>query len=88
MSDVGVKTLLKANKILAQHVLESENFSDDDKELFSQKLGELMTQVNFWSDQNNNERLEYELMGHIKWTFATYPPTMSYTQFLNVFFKK
>ena len=88
MSDVRVKTLLKANKILAQHVLESENFSDDDKELFSQKLGELMTQVNFWSDQNNNQRLGYELMEHIKWTFATYPPTMSYTQFLHVFLKK
>ena len=74
MTDEQIQNLLKANKILAEHVLESKNFSNEDRELFSSKLGELMTQVHFWSDQGNNERLGYELLHHINWAFATFPP--------------
>jgi hypothetical protein len=67
-----VKTLLKLNQLIGQDILKNDSFTEEDLTEVRDRVGDLITQLEFWIEQDNSERFCYELKNHIQWMIDNY----------------
>jgi|TARA_A200000159_G_C7314055_1_gene335939 hypothetical protein len=67
-----VKTLLKLNQLIGEDVLKNDSFNEEDLTEVRDRVGNLITQLEFWIEQDNSERFCYELKNHIQWMIDNY----------------
>ena len=67
-----VKTLFKLNKLIGEDVLKNDSFNEEDLTEVRDRVGNLITQLEFWIEQDNSERFCYELKNHIQWMIDNY----------------
>jgi hypothetical protein len=72
MSEQSIKNLCKANKVLLENIIDSESFSLEDKERISKRMKILLDQIAFWTIQNNQERIIYDLAENVRWIMKEY----------------
>lgn len=72
MTEVQIKNLISANKILMEDVLTNDSFTLQDKKDIAKRLDTLTKQLSFWVDQNNKERFFYDFKKHINWMLKNY----------------
>jgi len=65
-------SLVECNKLIHEDVINNESFTEDDLEQINIKMSELMEQLAFWAEQDNQFRFGYELKNHIQWMMANY----------------
>jgi len=64
--------LVQCNKLIHEDIINNDSFSEKDLEQINIKMGELMKQLAFWAEINNEDRFGYELKNHIKWLLENY----------------
>ena len=72
MTDGKIENLIKAYKVLSEDILNNDSFSLEDKELIRDRLHDLLMQLAFWIEQDNEERFFYDLKDHIRWMLKKY----------------
>ena len=64
--------LVRCNKLIHEDIIINDSFNQDDLEEINIKMGELMEQLAFWAEQDNQHRFGYELKNHVKWLIENY----------------
>ena len=72
MSEQSIKNLCKANKVLLENIIDSESVSLEDKERVAKRMKILLDQIAFWTIQNNQERIIYDLTENVRWIMKEY----------------
>jgi hypothetical protein len=67
-----ILNLVNCQKMLHEDILNNDSFSEHDLDLINIKMSELMEQLAFWAEQDNQQRFGYELNNHIKWLIKNY----------------
>jgi len=64
--------LVNCQKMLHNDILNNDSFGQDELEEINCKMSELMEQLAFWAEQDNQFRFGYELKNHIQWIIKNY----------------
>ena len=67
-----LKKLVSANKLIAEDMLKNPAFEVEDLEEVQARMDDLISQLQFWTEQDNKERFIYELKGYINWVLNKY----------------
>jgi hypothetical protein len=67
-----VKNLLDATKAINKDILNNSSFEVEDLESIDKKMADLISQLSFWSEQNNSTRFIYELKSYLDWVLKNY----------------
>jgi len=72
LSEQRVIELVGMIKVLNEDIRNNPTFQLEDHELVQEKMVELIEQLRFWEDRQNDERFCDELASHIKWFLNTF----------------
>jgi len=68
----SVNKILKAHSLIVEDILSNNSFDEEDLKVIQKKMGDLITQLNFWEKECNGERFLYELKCHLNWILENY----------------
>jgi len=67
-----IKNLIGASKQLSDDILSNPSFEVEDLEAISNRMSDLMVQLDFWTANENLDRFCYELVCYIEWVLENY----------------
>ncbi len=67
-----LKKLVSVNKLIAEDMLKNPAFQVEDLEEVQARMDDLISQLQFWTEQDNKERFIYELKDYINWVLNKY----------------
>lgn len=67
-----VKKLSELSKLVGEDIVDNESFSIEDLEDIRDRMGSLIAQLEFWIEQDNEERFCYELKDYLNWVLENY----------------
>ena len=69
---VYVKRLAELSKLVGDDIVDNDTFSVEDLEAIRDRMGSLISQLEFWIEQDNEERFCYELKDYLNWVLKNY----------------
>lgn len=66
------KKLQKANLKIFEDLLNNPSFTIEDLIEVKDRVSNLIEQLDFWMEQDNDERFCYELKNHVEWMIKNY----------------
>ena len=67
-----IENLIEANNLLGEDILNNPSFNDKDLECIRDRISILISQLQFWMQQDNPHRFAYDLKDHINWLMENY----------------
>lgn len=67
-----ILNLVNCNKMIHEDIINNDSFEEEDLEIINKRMGELMNQLAFWAEQDNEERFGYELKNHVQWLIKNF----------------
>lgn len=67
-----LKNLVSVNKLIAEDLIKNPSFKIEDLERVQARMDTLISQLEFWIEQDNKERFIYELKDYINWVLEEY----------------
>ncbi len=67
-----VKRLAELSKLVGDDIVDNDTFSIEDLEAIRDRMGSLIAQLEFWIEQDNEERFCYELKDYLNWVLKNY----------------
>ena len=71
-TEVYIKNLVHASKMLHEDILHNDSFSADELEVIQHRMQTLHENLEFFMEQGNAPRFIYELKNHIQWVIENY----------------
>ena len=62
-----IKKLMSIHQVIGDDIASKHSFSKDDLIEARDSISNLITQLEFWIQQDNKQRFAYEIKCHIKW---------------------
>ena len=67
-----LKRLMAIHHIIGNDIATNPSFTEEDLIEARDSIGNLITQLEFWTQQDNAERFAYEIKCHIKWLYKRF----------------
>lgn len=72
MNEEQIKNIVEANKIVLEDIISNESFSIQELCAISDRMKDLIDNLQFWYKQDNSERFFYELKIHMNWLLENF----------------
>lgn len=72
MNEEHIKSIVDANKLIIEDMLNNGNLSIEELQRVSNRMGDLIENLSFWFEQNNSDRFFYELKTYLNWLLENY----------------
>ena len=67
-----VKRLSELSQLVGKDIIDNESYSIEDLEAIRDRMTSLIVQLEFWIEQDNEERFCYELKDYLNWVLQNY----------------